>query len=216
MANYPTAEEMLSSARQYLHLVILEQRAAIEELQANNRVLATILEEFLSVRGGLRAVPADGVAADGVAPDGVAHDGVAANDGDGHHFGGLEVSLPKAASKHLDLKELQLEASRVQRTGQHAMRESARLRQRSHTVRVALQNSDGHNHKPALTDHNGLSKRERQVLSLIVAGKSSKQIAAELGISFKTAVTHRASLMSKLQVHEVASVVRVAILRGLT
>ena len=158
MANYPTAEEMLSSARQYLHLVILEQRAAIEELQANNRVLATILEEFLSVRGGLRAVPADGVAADGVAPDGVAHDGVAANDGDGHHFGGLEVSLPKAASKHLDLKELQLEASRVQRTGQHAMRESARLRQRSHTVRVALQNSDGHNHKPALTDHDRASE----------------------------------------------------------
>jgi DNA-binding NarL/FixJ family response regulator len=53
------------------------------------------------------------------------------------------------------------------------------------------------------------------VLTLIVAGKSSKEIAAELGISFRTAVTHRASIMGKLNVHEIASVVREAIHRGL-
>jgi DNA-binding NarL/FixJ family response regulator len=63
--------------------------------------------------------------------------------------------------------------------------------------------------------HNGLSRREFQVLHLIVDGKSSKEIAAELGISFKTAVTHRTSIMSKLDVHEIASVVREAIRRGL-
>lgn len=62
---------------------------------------------------------------------------------------------------------------------------------------------------------NGLSKRERQVLALMVDGKTSKEIAAELGISFKTAVTHRASIMSKMDVHETASVVREAIRRGL-
>jgi DNA-binding CsgD family transcriptional regulator len=95
------------------------------------------------------------------------------------------------------------------------VRESVLLRQRSQKVRVALRNRGGENHKPPATDHSGLSKRERQVLSLIVAGKSSKQIAVELGISFKTAVTHRASLMGKLDVHEVASVVREAIRRGL-
>jgi FixJ family two-component response regulator len=50
---------------------------------------------------------------------------------------------------------------------------------------------------------------------LIVAGRSSKQLAVELGISFKTAVTHRASIMSKMEVHEIASVVREAIRRGL-
>jgi DNA-binding NarL/FixJ family response regulator len=60
-----------------------------------------------------------------------------------------------------------------------------------------------------------LSKRELQVLALMVAGKTSKEIAAHLGISFKTAVTHRASIMSKLDVHETASVVREAIRRGL-
>jgi len=65
-------------------------------------------------------------------------------------------------------------------------------------------------------DRNGkLSKRELQVLSLMVAGKTSKEMAAELGISFKTAVTHRASIMSKLDVHETASVVREAFRRGL-
>jgi DNA-binding NarL/FixJ family response regulator len=60
-----------------------------------------------------------------------------------------------------------------------------------------------------------LSRREQQVLTLIVAGKSSQEIAATLGISFKTAVTHRASIMSKLDVHEIASVVREAIRRRL-
>lgn len=61
----------------------------------------------------------------------------------------------------------------------------------------------------------GLSKRELQVLALMVAGKSSKEMAAELGISFKTAMTHRANIMAKLNVHETASVVREAIRRGL-
>src|SRR5579864_279808 len=44
------------------------------------------------------------------------------------------------------------------------------------------------------------SKRELQVLALMVAGKSSKEMAAELGISFKTAMTHRANIMTKLNV----------------
>ncbi|HEY2013560.1 MAG TPA: LuxR C-terminal-related transcriptional regulator [Bryobacteraceae bacterium] len=62
---------------------------------------------------------------------------------------------------------------------------------------------------------NSLSKRETEVLALMVAGKTSKEIAAQLGISFKTAVTHRANIMSKMNVHETASVVREAIRRGL-
>ena len=104
---------------------------------------------------------------------------------------------------------------RTRRAAHQAIRESALLRQRSQRVRAALRNGNGENHNAAVADHGGLSKRERQVLALIVAGKSSKQIAAELGISFKTAVTHRASLMGKLDVHEIASVVREAFRRGL-
>jgi len=64
-------------------------------------------------------------------------------------------------------------------------------------------------------DGSRLSKRELQVLALMVAGGSSKEIAAQLGISFKTAMTHRANIMTKLKVHETASAVREAIRRGL-
>ncbi|HLK65475.1 MAG TPA: LuxR C-terminal-related transcriptional regulator [Bryobacteraceae bacterium] len=68
---------------------------------------------------------------------------------------------------------------------------------------------------PAPETKPALSKREREVLRLMVEGLSSKEIAARLGISFKTAVTHRASIMSKFDVHETASVVREAFHRGL-
>jgi DNA-binding NarL/FixJ family response regulator len=63
------------------------------------------------------------------------------------------------------------------------------------------------------TDH--LSGRERQVLQLVGEGKSTKDIAVHLGISVKTAESHRARLMKKLDIHETASLVRYAIRRGL-
>jgi DNA-binding NarL/FixJ family response regulator len=115
----------------------------------------------------------------------------------------------------VDLTQLELDAGQARQAAQVAIRESALLRHRSQKLRAALRDGFGENHSPAVTDHGGLSKRERQVLSLIVAGKSSKQIAVELGISFKTAVTHRASIMAKLDVHEIASMVREALRRGL-
>jgi two-component system response regulator NreC len=60
-----------------------------------------------------------------------------------------------------------------------------------------------------------LSVRERQVLQLVGEGKSTKDIAVHLGISVKTAESHRARLMKKLDMHETASLVRYAIRRGL-
>ncbi len=60
-----------------------------------------------------------------------------------------------------------------------------------------------------------LSGRERQVLQLVGEGKSTKDIAMHLGISVKTAESHRARLMKKLDIHETASLVRYAIRRGL-
>ena len=60
-----------------------------------------------------------------------------------------------------------------------------------------------------------LSGRERQVLQLVGEGKSTKNIAVYLGISVKTAESHRARLMKKLDIHETASLVRYAIRRGL-
>jgi two-component system, NarL family, response regulator NreC len=60
-----------------------------------------------------------------------------------------------------------------------------------------------------------LSIRERQVLQLIAEGKSTKDVASLLGISVKTAESHRTRLMQKLDIHETASLVRYAIRRGL-
>jgi two-component system response regulator NreC len=60
-----------------------------------------------------------------------------------------------------------------------------------------------------------LSGRERQVLQLLGEGKSTKDIAAHLGISVKTAESHRARLIKKLDIHETASLVRYAIRRSL-
>ncbi len=60
-----------------------------------------------------------------------------------------------------------------------------------------------------------LTPRERQVLQLIAEGKSTKDVAALLGISVKTAESHRTRLMQKLDIHETASLVRYAVRRGI-
>jgi DNA-binding NarL/FixJ family response regulator len=61
-----------------------------------------------------------------------------------------------------------------------------------------------------------LSARERQVLQLMAEGKSTKAIAAALFVSKKTVDTHRANIMAKLEVDNVADLVKYAIREGLT
>jgi DNA-binding NarL/FixJ family response regulator len=56
-----------------------------------------------------------------------------------------------------------------------------------------------------------LTSREREIIQLLAEGKSSKETAVALGISTKTAETHRANIMRKLDFHCVADVVRYAI-----
>lgn len=52
-----------------------------------------------------------------------------------------------------------------------------------------------------------LTARERQILRLLVEGKSNKQVGEALGITTKTAETHRGRIMSKLGVHSIAELV---------
>jgi DNA-binding CsgD family transcriptional regulator len=59
-----------------------------------------------------------------------------------------------------------------------------------------------------------LTNRQRQVLYLLIAGHSTKQVAAAIGISFKTVALHRHHIMRKMDVHETASMVRKALLAG--
>jgi two-component system response regulator NreC len=60
-----------------------------------------------------------------------------------------------------------------------------------------------------------LSPRERQVLQLVAEGKTTKEIAAILGISVKTTESHRAQVMRKLGIHTAAGLVLYAIREGL-
>jgi DNA-binding NarL/FixJ family response regulator len=61
-----------------------------------------------------------------------------------------------------------------------------------------------------------LSAREREVLQLISEGKATKEIAGVLGVSVKTAETHRRNLMEKLHVDSVAELTKYAIREGIT
>jgi DNA-binding NarL/FixJ family response regulator len=60
-----------------------------------------------------------------------------------------------------------------------------------------------------------LTPREREILQLIAEGKSSKEAADILGISFHTVESHRTRMMSKLAIHTRAGLVRYAIRQGL-
>lgn len=60
-----------------------------------------------------------------------------------------------------------------------------------------------------------LSAREHEVLQLVAEGKTTKEIASVLGVSTKTAESHRGRIMEKLDIHDTASLVRYAIRRGL-
>ena len=55
-----------------------------------------------------------------------------------------------------------------------------------------------------------LTQREREIVQLLAEGKSNKEIATSLGISVKTAETHRANIMNKLGLHSVTELVRYA------
>jgi DNA-binding NarL/FixJ family response regulator len=66
-----------------------------------------------------------------------------------------------------------------------------------------------------LEDYESLTQRERQVLKLLAEGKTSRDIAKYLGVSLKTAMTHRSNLMAKLGMHSRAEVIKFAIRKGI-
>lgn len=61
-----------------------------------------------------------------------------------------------------------------------------------------------------------LTRREREILSLVVRGLTNQQIADQLYISPRTVDTHRTNIMQKLDIHEVANLVRYAMEHGIT
>jgi len=78
---------------------------------------------------------------------------------------------------------------------------------------VILSNFNGAGTKVEVpeTVHDRLTSREREIVQLLAEGKSSKEVANSLNISVKTAETHRANIMRKLQLHTVSELVRYAV-----
>lgn len=94
--------------------------------------------------------------------------------------------------------------------------ESLRRNKTFFTSRVSQMILDGFlkgDSRPADSETGGirLTPRQREIVQLLAEGKSSKEVAVALDLSVKTAETHRANIMRKLDCHSVSEVVRYAI-----
>lgn len=70
---------------------------------------------------------------------------------------------------------------------------------------------------PPTTAHDiPLTGRQKEILSLIADGQATKEIAWELGLSAKTVESHRAQIMERLRIRDIAGLIRYAIKHGLT
>jgi DNA-binding NarL/FixJ family response regulator len=74
-----------------------------------------------------------------------------------------------------------------------------------------MDGSLGNGPKTSEEEFSQITGREREVVQLLAEGKSSKEVATILGITTKTAETHRSNLMRKLNCHSVTELVRYAI-----
>lgn len=63
--------------------------------------------------------------------------------------------------------------------------------------------------------YDSLTEREKQVLRLIAEGQTNRGIGETLGISVKTAMAHRANIMSKLDIHNRSDLIKFAIRKGI-
>ena len=78
------------------------------------------------------------------------------------------------------------------------------------TAKVAEVVLDGYLDKNGATNIR-LTPRQREIVQLLAEGRSSKEIAVTLGLSVKTAETHRANIMKRLNCHSVSEIVRYAV-----
>jgi DNA-binding NarL/FixJ family response regulator len=80
-------------------------------------------------------------------------------------------------------------------------------------AQIVLEGYLGKNPKDGAPDGGGfrLTSRQREIVQLLAEGKSSKEVASALGLSVKTAETHRANIMRRLDCHSVTALVRYAI-----
>jgi RNA polymerase sigma factor (sigma-70 family) len=86
------------------------------------------------------------------------------------------------------------------------------LEQVQKAIASDLKNREVRSDRKQITErYERLTPREREVMWLVVDGQSSKQIASELGVSFKTIEAHRAKIMKKMQVRSVPYLIRMSL-----
>ena len=73
----------------------------------------------------------------------------------------------------------------------------------------------GGNGSPEASSLDALTSRQREILQMVAEGKSTKEIAFALDVSVKTVETHRAALMERLDIRDVAGLVMYAVRHGL-
>jgi DNA-binding NarL/FixJ family response regulator len=78
------------------------------------------------------------------------------------------------------------------------------------TAKVAEIVLEGYSDKSGITSSR-LTPRQREIIQLLAEGQSSKEIAVALGLSVKTAETHRANIMKRLNCHSASEIVRYAV-----
>lgn len=114
----------------------------------------------------------------------------------------LEV-LANAVTRHLEFTKIQME-----KVGAN----------KGKSEQISASHEERKMHEKARANYKTLTPREKEVFNLI-AGRSSslssKQIAAELGISFRTVHHHRAHLMTKMEVSSVAELIAVSLKAGI-
>jgi len=84
------------------------------------------------------------------------------------------------------------------------------------TPRVGSMVLEGYLHRdsrpsPEPHSRHRLTPREREIVQLLAEGKSSKEVAVALGLSVKTAETHRSNIMRKLELHSISALVLYAV-----
>lgn len=66
-----------------------------------------------------------------------------------------------------------------------------------------------------MPEKRALTKRETEIVRLVADGYKNREVAEKLGISVKTVETHRANIMNKLALRNLAELIRYAIQKGL-
>jgi DNA-binding NarL/FixJ family response regulator len=111
----------------------------------------------------------------------------------------VELGVQGIVTKGAPLRELREALDHVAHGGMYRCSETQRLRQAD----------------PADAGGAELTARQLQILREVASGKTSKEIAAALGLSTKTVINHRARIMDRLGVRDVAGLTRYAIAHGL-